>query len=139
MSEFNFRQVTGQSKYKAWKAWKKGEFIVLKVESFAPNKKNAKYSDIIGKVIEHNFAQSDIAVGDRMALNGTTGTQKAVDTGMKVGDVIKVCYNGQETVKTGEWAGSLTHSLEVHIADQEGKPDLVAEAAALVTKANNVL
>lgn len=135
---FNFRQVTGQSKYRAWNGWKKGDTIVLKVESFSPNKKNAKYSDITGKVISHNFQQSDIHPEDRMTLNGTTGTQKAVDTGMKVGDVIQVVYSGQEIVKTGQWQGSKTHAMEVYIADQDS-PDVVSEAQSLVEKAKSVL
>lgn len=138
MSNFNFRQVTGSTKYRAWKDWKKGEMIDVKVESFSPNKKSPKFSDIVGKVVSHNFAGSDISVGDRMTLNGNTGLQKGINTGMVVGDVIRVVYGGQEIVKTGEWAGSKTHSIEVYIADKD-KPDLVAEAQNLVAKAANVL
>lgn len=135
---FNFRQVTGSSKYRAWKEWKKGEFMIMKVESFSPNKKNTKYMDITGKVLDHNFSQSDLNKEDRFSLNGTTGIQKAVDTGMKVGDTIKVVYGGSEIVKTGQWAGSKTHVIECYIADQDSN-DVVTEATNLVAKAQNVL
>lgn len=144
---FNFRQITGQSKFRAWKEWKKGEFVIMKIEAFSPNKKNQNYKDITGKVLDHNFQQSDWNKEDRASLNGNTGTQKFLDACTpKIGDVIKMVFMGTETVKTGQWAGSQTHVVEGYLAGKDDEEDdsapvadPVAEAQALLSKASNVL
>lgn len=139
MSEFNFRQVTGQSKFRAWKEWKKGDSAIGKVIGFTPNKKSNKFMDVIIDLVEHNFSDMPTLVkGDRFAMNGNTQLQKFLNTPVNIGDTIKVLYQGKEVVKTGEWAGNETHCIEGFIAD--GPADNVAEEAAkLVAKAASVL
>jgi hypothetical protein len=153
MSEFNFRQVTGSSKFRSWKEWKKGEFVILKIESFAPNKKNTKFLDITGKVLDHNFSQSDWQKNDRVSVNGTTGLQKFIDAELAnlgevdlkalVGKTCKIIFMGQDIVKTGAWAGSKTNVIEGYMADDSGAAaasrDVVAEANNLVEKSKRVL
>lgn len=135
---FNFRQVTGQSKFRSWKDWKKGEFVVGKVEGFTPNRKNTKFNDLIIKLVDFNFSQQGLEKGDRFALNGNTQLQKFLNTPVQVGDVVKVVYLGTEIVKTGEYAGAKTHCVEGYIADQETE-DVAAEASELLAKSNSVL
>lgn len=145
MSQFDFRQVTGSSKFRAWKGWRKGEYVILVIESFSPNKKNKNYQDITGKLLEHNFNQSDWQKGDRVSINGTTGIQKFLDAACEgqplnslVGQTAKIVYCGSETVKTGQWAGSQTHVIEGYLAGAKTN-DVAAEAADLVEKAKSVL
>jgi hypothetical protein len=114
---YEFRQLTGNSKYRSWKEWAKDDFIIGEVERFEPNRKNPKFQDIVIKVKQVGFkAATDVAVGDMFSINGNTGIQKAIDMGIEENDIIKVTYGGQATVKNGQWAGTKTHVTSVEVA-----------------------
>jgi hypothetical protein len=127
---YDFKQLTGSSKYRSWKEWAKGDFIIGEVVRFQPNMKNPKFQDIVIKVIEVGFkAQTDIAKGDMFSINGNTGIQKAIDAGIEDADIIKVTYGGMAKVKNGQWAGTQTHVTEVAVAGN-AKYDKPAAAPA---------
>lgn len=116
---YDFKQLTGSTKYRQWKEWKKDEFIVGEVIRLQPNKKNPRHQDIVIKVMEVGFPSDSIHVGDVFTVNGNTGIQKAIDTGIESDDIVKVVYGGTAIVKTGQWAGAKTHVTEVFIAPKK--------------------
>lgn len=115
---FEFKQLTGSSKFLSYKEWKINDFVVGKVEVMKTNSKNPKVQDLVVTVLESNIKSDKVSLasGDRFTINGTTALQKAVDEGIEVGNVVKVVYKGKETVKTGQWKGQQANALEVFVA-----------------------
>lgn len=138
---FNFRQVTGQSKFRSWKDWKKGEYVIGKVESLQPNQKNPKFQDIVIKLVEHNWKEKVTAeVGERFSINGNTGIQKGInEAGVAPGMIVKVVYGGMDTVKTGQWAGTKTHVTELYVAGQTSEDVVSQVEGSLASKVDSVL
>lgn len=124
---YDFKQLTGNSKYRSWKEWANGDFIIGEVVRFQPNNKNPKFQDIVIKVKQVGFkAQTNVVENDMFSINGNSGIQKAIEVGIDDGDIIKVTYGGMAVVKTGQWAGTKTHVTSVEVA-RGNKPAVQVE------------
>jgi len=115
---YNFKQLTGSSKFLSYKEWSVNDFVVGKVVRFQQNNKNPKVQDVIVSVIDSNIKKDKLTLtkNDTFTINGTTALQKALDAGVEDGDIIKVVYLGKEPVKTGAYKGQLANKLDVFVA-----------------------
>lgn len=115
---YEFKQLTGTSKFLSYKEWRVNDFVAGKVEVMKQNSKNPKVQDLVVTVLDSSLNNEKITLksGDRFTINGTTALQKAVEEGIDVGSIVKVVYKGKETVKTGQWKGQLANALEVFVA-----------------------
>lgn len=120
---YNFKQLTGNTKFLSYKEWKPSDFVVGKIERFSPNSKNTKVTDVVVTILESNILNERVTLSpkDLFTINGTTALQKALDTGVEEGDIIKVIYLGKETVKTGPWKGTMANKLEVYLSPATSK------------------
>jgi hypothetical protein len=116
MSNYNFKSLTQFSKFRSWKDWSVGEFVIGKLVDIVPNTKNPKNNDLILEVLELGFKMDGVTVGSRFSVNGCASVQRAIDAGIEENDIVRVEYRGQETVKTGQWKGTKTHVIEVSVA-----------------------
>lgn len=110
---YNFKQVLGSSSYKPWKEWETGEYLVGKFLSENEDKfGNPNYKV---EVIESNFEEGKPAVGASFTFNSSGSLKKAFED-IKVGQVVKVIYKGEDTINKGKFAGKKFHNMEVLVA-----------------------
>lgn len=110
---YNFTQVLGKSLYKPWKQWEAGEYLVGKFVSESTDKfGNPNYKV---EVIETNFEENAPKAGEYLTLNSSGSLKKAFQD-IEEGQVIKVIYKGEDTVKKGKFAGKVYHAMEVLVA-----------------------
>lgn len=120
---YNFQVLNDKTKFCSYKEQKPGNYVVGKILRFAPNKKNAKNTDVIVEVIESNIKteKCTLVKGDKYTINGTTALQNVLnDNEVVAGGVIKVVFKGTETVKAGQWKGTQANSLEIGYVAPEG-------------------
>ena len=115
---YEFKKLSGTTKYLSYKEWKANDYVVGKVERFKQNTKNPKVQDVVVTIIDSNIKtpKLTLAKNDPFTINGTTALQKAIEGGVEEGDILKVVYKGKETIKTGPYKGSLANSLDVFVA-----------------------
>jgi len=115
---YDFKKLTGNSKFLSYKDWAVNDYVVGKVEILKQNSKNPKVQDAVITIIDTNIKKPNLtlAKNDRFTINGTTALQKALDAGVEEGDILKVVYLGKEEVKTGQWKGTKANKLDVFVA-----------------------
>lgn len=115
---YNFKQLTGSSKFLSYKEWAVNDYVVGKILRFQQNNKNPKVQDVIVTVVDSNIKKDKITLtkSDVFTINGTTALQRALDQGVEDGDIIKVIYLGKESIKTGTYKGQLANKLDVFVA-----------------------
>lgn len=119
---FNFKQLTGSKKFRAWNDWKPQDYVIGTIELIETDSLNKNFKNITLKVEEVGFGSNgiDLSKGERLHLNPCASLQQGLDKGAQIGSVIKVVYLGKEENKKGDFKGKLSHRLEVYIADGEG-------------------
>lgn len=125
---YNFKQLTGSSKFLSYKDWAINDFVVGKIERFQVNSKNPKVQDVVVTVLDSNIKKEKVTLAqqDTFTINGTTALQKALDRGVEDGDIIKVVYLGKEAIKTGPYKGQLANKLDVFVAPAQDQAKFVA-------------
>jgi hypothetical protein len=123
---YNFKQLTGSSKFLSYKDWAVNDFVVGKIERFQVNSKNPKVQDVVVIVLDSNIKKEKVTLvqEDTFTINGTTALQKALDRGVEEGDIIKVVYLGKEPIKTGTYKGQLANKLDVFVAPAQDQAKL---------------
>jgi hypothetical protein len=124
---YNFKTLTGNTKFLSYKQWPVGKFVVGTITGFRPNAKNPKNQDVIITVLDTNIQVPNLSLSknDPFTINGTTALQKVLGS-VEEGDIIKVTYEGTETVKTGQWKGTQANKLKVEVAPAQEKENFVA-------------
>jgi hypothetical protein len=115
---YNFKTLSGSTKFLSYKDWAINDFVVGKVLRFNPNSLNPKVQDVIVSVIDSNIKTEKMSLSksDTFTINGTTALEKALVQGVEEGDIIKVTYKGKEPNKTGAYKGVLSNRLDVQVA-----------------------
>lgn len=125
---YNFKQLTGSSKFLSYKEWAVNDFVVGEVVRFQTNNKNPKVQDVIVTVLDSNIKKDKVSLtkDDVFTINGTTALQKALSNGVEEGDILKVVFLGKETIKTGQWKGQQANKLDVFVAPAQDKAQFEA-------------
>lgn len=119
---YEFKQLTG-TKFLSYKDWNVNGFVVGEVMEFRPNKFNAKYTDVVVKVIESGIKSDKLSLdkGDVFTINGAAAIQKSLDAGVEEGDILKVVYTGTTVTKTGPYKGKDQNTFQVFVAPAQDK------------------
>lgn len=135
-----FREVGGSKVYRTWPLWREDEYIVGRlVDTSIDNYGKTSYHV---EIEEHNIEfdeehgytnkngkfvnDTEIAEGETIALNHNGSLDyklKDIEFGTKV----KIVYEGQDTMKKGQYKGSKFHVVSVFVAEDESKPKSNAE------------
>jgi len=109
--------IGGSSKYRPWKEWKEGEYVVGVFQG--TNKDNFGNTNCIIKVVEADFMNKDEALaleGQTLTLN-SCGSLNHVIEEMEVGAAYSFNYQGKTTLSKGKFAGKESHSVQIDDVD----------------------
>ena len=119
-----FRTMNGGSKYRKWKDWEVGDFVVGKfVDTRTDNYGKPNW---ILEVEEFEFDDEDmeLEVGDRLGLNSCGSLDAVMEDKVDEGMVIRVEYAGKSTLPDNhKFAGKEVHSVIVQVAEDEDSVD----------------
>jgi hypothetical protein len=125
MSQFQFRQVKGQKKYKSWKEWLEGDIIigVFKDTYIDKYKKNGYTIEII----ETQFQEGeDLPAGTMLGLNGMGSLDYKMED-VAIGSVVRIEYTGKTVLEKGPYEGKEAHTVSVAVSsgpvEEEGDYD----------------
>ena len=116
----SFRTVGGGAKvYRPWKQWDVEDYILGVYED--KEKDNYKKNNYVLKVEELYFQDEDaekkVAIGALFGLNANGALDKVMESGkVKLGDCIKITYNGMAAMGKGNHEGEQAHSLLIEVA-----------------------
>ena len=111
---FKFRKVKGSSKYKAWKEWEEGDYVIGDYED--------KGTDQFGnpsyrlKIIETTL--EGVEEGDTFTLNSNGSLNYKIED-VEIGSVIRVEYCGEDILDNPKspFNGKTFHKVELEVAD----------------------
>lgn len=121
MKKRTFRSLSGSKVYRKWANWDIGDYIIGKFESTEID--NYKKNCYILKIEEVDFADEADAekfkVGAQIGLNHNGLLAKVMDSGnVDFGDIVRIEYQGTNTMTKGNYAGKEAHSLLIQVAEQ---------------------
>jgi hypothetical protein len=117
-SRFNFRQAGGARKYRPWKQWAEGDYVIgVFKDTYTDKFRNEGW---IIEVIECDFKDSQAAwnEGDVVGLNAAGGLAYSMEEAQK-GAIVRIEYNGLDTLTSGDYKGSEVHTFKVGIDDSK--------------------
>lgn len=113
-SLYNFRKIGGR-KYKAWKNYEEGDYIIGKYTQSYEDNYNHTCWEL--QVIETNI--DDFKVGDLVGINYTGSiAYKFEEAGIEPGQVVKLEYLGLGEMTKGNHKGKEFHDVDVAIAEE---------------------
>lgn len=118
MSKFNFKQIGGAMKYRPWKLWESGDYIIAEVKGTYTDKfKNECYKV---QVLECDFKQEDdnFSEGQMVGLNSAGGLNYALSE-VPDGAVVRIEYTGKDILQNGAYEGSEVHTFKVGVDDSQ--------------------
>jgi hypothetical protein len=125
MSKFQFRQVKGAKRYKAWKEWLEGDIVigVFKDTYIDKYKKNGYTIEII----ETQFQEGeDLPAGTMLGLNGMGSLDYKMED-VEIGSVVRIEYTGKTVLEKGPYEGKEAHTVSVAVSsgpvEEEGDYD----------------
>ena len=116
-----FRSLSVSKEYRPWSQWEIGDFVIGKFEDQGID--NYKKACYILKVDEVFFndeeAQEKFKVGELIGLNhnGILAKVMASDD-VNFGDIIRIEYQGMNTMSKGNHFGKDAHSLLIQVAEE---------------------
>jgi hypothetical protein len=137
-----FTQLTGSKVFRPWALWEEGDVIIgslIRISEDDYGKPNYEIS-----VMEVDFAQDEASyknkkgqevicktpgINEVFVLNSNGSLDRAMEN-VEVGDVVKVIYQGVDTLKKGKYAGKEFHKLDVFFAPGENSKDMTEASEA---------
>ena len=129
---YNFRTISGSTKFLSYKDWAIGDYVIGKIVMFKPNKLSPKFQDVQVTVLESNIDKDSVTLNpkDSFTINGTTVLENALLQGVEEGDIIRVEFLGKEANKTGAFKGKMSNRLDIKIAPAQDEAKVVSQSKA---------
>jgi hypothetical protein len=118
MSRFKFKQVGGARKYRPWRSWAEGDYIIAKFkETYIDKYKNEGW---VVEILECEFEEkeTEFKEGEVVGLNAAGGLAYAMEEVLP-GNIVRIEYTGLDTLDSGDFKGSSVHTFKVGIDDSE--------------------
>ena len=121
------RSLAGSMSYRSWEKYAVGESVTGKIIGFFED--NYKKIGMKIEVYDTDFQDDSGAelVGKTLAINSCGSLVKAIEevqemfeADPKSSNIIRVQYNGKVQVQKGTYAGTLCHTTDMDILDEEG-------------------
>ena len=119
---YNFKELTGSTKFLSYKDWPVNQYVVGTVKKFSPNKLNPNAQDVMVEVLDTNISTEKLTLkkGDNFTINGTTALEKVLGE-VEEGDILKVTYEGKGVNTTGKYKGKESNRLKIQVAPAQDK------------------
>lgn len=116
MRKFNFKQAGGARKYRPWKQWAEGDYIICKYKGTYTDKFRNECWEV--ETIESSFEDTDaeFSEGQVVGLNSAGGLAYALEEATP-GCILRIEYTGQDVLQSGDYKGSEVHTFKVGIDD----------------------
>ena len=109
-----------------WKDWKKDDYVIG-TKGVSEHKDKYKKPIYFVVVQESNFGAKK---GEKLFMNCGGNFRNMMDV-VEDGETIRVTYTGMNKMKTGEYAGEMTHAMTVEIAEPDGAESASEDTSVL--------
>lgn len=124
------RKLSGATGYRKWAEWTTGDYLKGKLNKVSVDM--YKKNNYTMQVIETKFKDGkDIPKGEYLTLNANGMLDKAM-ANVNEGDTVVIVYKGQSKIEKGQFAGKMSHSMDIFLDDS-------AETAAAESSDDDLL